>query len=117
MHELSIGRAILDMAVREAAGHRVLRVSLTIGALRQVVPESLEFYFQIVSRGTVCEGAELQARSTPARLGCDCGQEWELAEPSFRCPACGGGQVRVLDGDQLSVDCIEVEEAPCTAPG
>jgi hydrogenase nickel incorporation protein HypA/HybF len=118
MHELSISRAILDTATRHAGGRRVVLVSVTIGALRQVVPESLTFYFQIVSRGTVCEGAPLRPRLVPARLRCACGQEWELEEPSFRCPRCGGGQVTVLDGDQLSVESIEVEEeeVPCTAP-
>ncbi len=34
MHELSISRAILDTAHRHAAGRRVVRVSVTIGALR-----------------------------------------------------------------------------------
>lgn len=118
MHELSISRAILDTAARHAAGRRVVLVSVTIGALRQVIPESLAFYFQVVSRGTVCEGALLQARSVPARLRCSCGEEWELEEPSFRCLRCGGAQVSVLDGDQLSVESIEVEEeeAGCTAP-
>jgi len=116
MHELSISRAILDTATRHAAGRRVVLVSLTIGALRQVVPESLKFCFQIVARDTVCDGALLQARMVRARLRCACGKEWELDDPCFRCPRCGGGQVSVLDGDQLSVDCIEVEEAPCTAP-
>jgi hydrogenase nickel incorporation protein HypA/HybF len=116
MHELSISQAILDTAMRHAGDRRVVLVSVTVGALRQVVPESLTFNFQIISRGTVCEGARLEPRFRPARLRCVCGKEWELEEPSFRCPRCGGGQVSVLDGDQLSVDCIEVEEAPCTAP-
>jgi hydrogenase nickel incorporation protein HypA/HybF len=116
MHELSISRAILDAATRHADGRRVVLVSLAIGALRQVIPESLTFHFQIVSRGTICERALLELRLVPARLRCACGKEWELEEPSFRCPRCGSGRVNVLDGDQLSVDSIEVEEAPCTAP-
>ena len=116
MHELSLSRAILDTATRHAGGRRVVLVGVTIGALRQVVAQSLTFNFEIVSQGTVCEGALLRARLVPARLRCACEQEWQLEEPSFRCPRCGGGQVSVLDGDQLSVDCIEVEEAPCTAP-
>jgi len=116
MHELSIGRAVLDLATRHAAGRRVVLVDVTIGALRQVVPDSLAFYFQIVSRGTICEGATLRPRLAPARLRCACGQQWELEEPSLRCPRCGGARVSVLDGDQLTVDSIEVEEVQCTAP-
>jgi hydrogenase nickel incorporation protein HypA/HybF len=116
MHELSISRAVLDAATRYAAGRRVVVISVTIGALRQVVPDSLAFYFQIISRGTICEGALLEPRLAPARLSCACGQQWELDEPSFRCPRCSGAQVSVLDGDQLTVDSIEVEELQCTAP-
>jgi len=116
MHELSLSQAIVETATRHAGGSRVVLVSVTIGGLRQVVPGSLAFYFEIVARGTVCEGAVLESRLMPARMRCACGEEWELQEPSFRCPVCGGGQTSVLDGDQLSVDSIEVEEeAPCTA--
>jgi hydrogenase nickel incorporation protein HypA/HybF len=83
------------------------------------VPESLAYYFEILARGTPCEGAEFEQRLAPARMSCECGEEWELDEPSFRCPRCGGAETRVLDGDQLSVDSIEVqdeqEEAGCTA--
>ncbi len=117
MHELSLSRAILATALDHSDGHRVVRVGLTVGALRQVVPESLAYYFEIAARGTACEGAELEQRLTPARMRCACGEEWELEEPSFRCPRCDGANTTVLDGDQLSVDCIEVEEeeVPCTA--
>jgi hydrogenase nickel incorporation protein HypA/HybF len=116
MHELALSRAVLDAATRHADGRRVVGVDVTIGALRQVVGESLEFYFEIVARGTVCDGARLQTRLAPARLRCACGEEWELHEPVFRCPRCAGAEVTVLDGDQLLVESIEVEEATCTAP-
>jgi hydrogenase nickel incorporation protein HypA/HybF len=116
MHELAISRAILEQAIGHAEGRRVTRVSLTVGALRQVAPESLRFYFEIVSRGTLCEGAELEPRAVAARLRCRCGAEWELAELAFRCPACADADVTVLDGDQLRVESIEVEEEQCIAP-
>jgi len=118
MHELSLSRAILTTALEHSGGRHVARVSLTVGALRQVVPESLAYCFEIVARGTACEGAEFEQRLAPARMRCACGEQWELQEPSFRCPCCGGAQTIVLDGEQLSVDSIEVveEEARCTAP-
>ena len=115
MHELAISRAILDIATRHAEGRPVVLVSVTVGALRQVVPESLAFHFQIAARGTLCEGAELEPRLVAARLRCECGREWQLEEPCFRCPGCGGAEVSVLDGEQLSVEEIELEELPCTA--
>ena len=117
MHELSIARAILETAERHADGHRVLRVDLTIGALRQVVPGSLQFGFDVLAQGTLCAQAELQMRLAPARLRCECGEEWELHEPSFRCPRCSAAGAMVVDGEQLTIDSIELEEERCTAQG
>jgi hydrogenase nickel incorporation protein HypA/HybF len=116
MHELALARSVLDAAVAHADGRRVTGVDVTVGALRQVVPDSLAFHFEILARGTPCEGAHLRQRVTPAGLRCACGQEWELAEPSFRCPCCGSGRTRVLSGEELLVESIEVEEELCIAP-
>jgi hydrogenase nickel incorporation protein HypA/HybF len=115
MHELALARAVLDAAVAHADGRQVRGVDVTVGALRQVVPDSLAFHFEILARGTSCEGACLRQRFAPARLRCACGHEWQLTEPSFRCPRCGDGRARVLSGEELLVESIEVEEELCTA--
>jgi len=106
VHELSLASAIVDTAERHADGKPVRVISMRVGALRQVVPESLELYVDIVGRGTVCEGARLELELVPARLAC-CGGEWE--PPSFRCPVCGGGG-EVVSGDEFLVESIQVEE-------
>jgi hydrogenase nickel incorporation protein HypA/HybF len=116
MHELALARAVLDTAVMHANGRRVRSVDVTVGALRQVVAGSLAFHFEILARGTPCDGARLRQRTTPARLLCSCGYEWELEEPSFRCPRCASARARVISGEELVVDSIEIEEEPCTAP-
>jgi hydrogenase nickel incorporation protein HypA/HybF len=117
MHELSIAMAVVDTATRHAAGRRVTVVTLRVGHLRQVVPDSLDFGFGLVARGTVCEGARLEQVVVPARLRCaPCAREWTVAEPDFRCPSCRAAGA-VVDGDQIEVESIEVEEAACTAPG
>ena len=95
----------------DAAGVRV-----AIGALRQVLPGSLRFHFEIVSRGTACEGALLDTLLVPARMRCACGEEWELADVCFRCPRGGGAEVTVVCGEELGVESIVVEEVRCTAP-
>lgn len=111
MHELSISSAIVEVAVRHAAGRRVTLVAVRIGRLRQVVPASLEFCFGLVTRETVCEGAALELDLVPARLACqDCEHEWEIDVPAFRCPRCGGAAVAVVSGEELEVESIEVED-------
>jgi hydrogenase nickel incorporation protein HypA/HybF len=119
MHEFSIASAVVDTAVKHAAGRRVRVVSLRCGRLRQVVPDALDFAFGIVARETVCEGARLDQELVAARLRCGaCGRGWEIDVPAFRCPTCGTADVAVLSGEELEVESIEVsetEEAGCTA--
>jgi hydrogenase nickel incorporation protein HypA/HybF len=118
VHELSVSAAVVDTAVRHAAGRTVTRVHLRIGALRQVVPGSLAFYFEICARDTVCEGAVLEQELIGARLRCEgCETEWAADVPAFRCPACAGAAVAVVCGEELEVESIDVEqqEAACIA--
>ncbi|MBA2504895.1 MAG: hydrogenase maturation nickel metallochaperone HypA [Thermoleophilaceae bacterium] len=119
MHELSLSSAIVDTVERHADGRRVTTVTMTIGSLRQVVAESLSFYFEIVSRGRVCEGATLEQNYVEARVRCvPCDRGWTLDQPIFRCPDCGGSEIEVLSGEEFEVDSIDVteEEAACIAP-
>jgi len=118
VHELSLSSAIVNTVVKHAGGRRVSVVNLRVGHLRQVVPDSLEFYFEFVSRGTVCEGARLEQEAVPARLRCGaCEHEWSIEIPAFRCPKCGAGDaVTVATGDEFEVESIEVEEVECIGP-
>src|SRR5579862_5181312 len=70
VHELSLSSAIVNTVEKHAAGRRVTIVSLRIGAMRQVVPDTLEFYFEFVARGSVCEGAVLEQELIAALLRC-----------------------------------------------
>ena len=129
MHELSVASAVVETAIRHADGRRITVVHLTLGTLRQVVPDSLSFYFDIVGRDTTCEGARLEIEPVDALMGCRaCGQEWDPAPPpehdvvpgasigsglllpQFRCPACEAAGAIVVRGDELMVDSIDVED-------
>jgi hydrogenase nickel incorporation protein HypA/HybF len=109
MHELSLSSAVVNTAVKHADGRQVEVVNLTIGRLRQVVPETLEFYFSFVARDTLCDGAKLNYEIIDARLRCNpCAKEWEIEIPAFRCPTCGGSDVEVASGNEFEVESIEV---------
>lgn len=125
MHELSVSSAIVDTALKHAAGRRVTVVDLRLGKLRQVVPSSLSFYFEIVGRDTLCEGARLELELIDALMSCrECGHEWDpepqpehgeivggdLLLPQFRCPECQAAGAEVLRGNELEVESIEVNE-------
>jgi hydrogenase nickel incorporation protein HypA/HybF len=83
MHELSVTQAILDTALRyaEQAHAKAIRVlDLRVGALSGVVGESVRFYFEMISRGTLAEGAQLRIEVVPPRARCRaCGVERDLS--------------------------------------
>ncbi len=123
MHELSVSSAIVDTVLRHAEGRQVTVVHLKVGRLRQVVPDSLEFYFGIVSRDTLCEGARLEQQLINGLMRCRaCAGEWDPAPPitehsldpssmlpQFRCPACGEAGAEIIAGDELQVESIDVD--------
>jgi hydrogenase nickel incorporation protein HypA/HybF len=117
MHELSIAQSIAEIVCRHAAGRRVSKVELKVGRLRQVVPSSLSFSFELVAQGTVAEGAELEMHAVPAVAICrECDAETELHAFPFQCAACGGFDLRIVAGEELEVESIECEEETDDAP-
>jgi hydrogenase nickel incorporation protein HypA/HybF len=119
VHELSVATAVVETALEHAGGRRVTVVSVRVGGLRQVVPTSLAFYFEIVARDTPCEGAALELTEVETVLRCrGCTHAWSPEIPAFRCPECDSPDVEIASGQELEVDYIEVEEqeAACIAP-
>lgn len=115
MHELSIAEAIVDVATRHAAGRRVVKVEVKVGHLRQVVPDSLHFAFELVAQGTALDGAELAITHVPAAGRChECGQESVMDDFPLCCAHCGGLDMEVLAGEELLVDALELEEESVT---
>ena len=95
MHELSIADAVVTIAGRHAAGRRVTRVDVKVGHLRQVVPDSLTFAFELLTAGTEMEGAELVIVQVPAAVRCNaCGAETVLAEFPAPAPRAGASRSR-----------------------
>lgn len=118
MHELSICASIAEIVRRHAAGRRVLSVSVRLGQLRQVVPETLEFCWNAVSSDAPLSGAALEIEFVPGVIECgECGERSALADPFPRCPACGGVAVSVVSGEEFYVDSIDVADPATTGAG
>jgi hydrogenase nickel incorporation protein HypA/HybF len=118
MHELAIAESIVRVASAHAGERRVTSVHVKVGHLRQVVPASLEFGFELVGQGTPVEGAELRLDAIPAAVACRaCAAETEVSEFPLHCGSCGGLDVEVIRGEELLVDSLELEEALATSGG
>jgi hydrogenase nickel incorporation protein HypA/HybF len=111
MHELSIADAIVQIALRHASGRPVRAVEVSVGHLRQVVPSSLEFAFELLTNGSPLEGARLELHEITPRGCCRaCEAESELHDFPLRCATCGGLDLELIAGEELTVDALELED-------
>jgi hydrogenase nickel incorporation protein HypA/HybF len=111
VHELALTSAIVEGAEEAANGRRVIRVTLEIGRLSGVMTEAIHFCFDEVARGTGVEGAVLDIREIDGRARCRrCGAEFGTPDLYTAC-ACGTLDIERLQGEQLTIKSIELEEA------
>ncbi len=112
MHELSLCGAIYDIAERAAGGRDVAVIHLQVGALRQVVPDTLTYCWMVVCDDTPLAGSQLDLELCPAMLHCAaCEHDSTLRrELVMRCQACGSDQVTVTGGEELLVTSLELAE-------
>lgn len=114
MHELSVTESILEITLRHATESNAARVTdvyLLIGQLSSFVGESIQFYWDILSKETICAGAQLHFERVPAKFHCStCEQSFVLAGELAACPHCEGVQIELLTGDEFFLQNIEIEE-------
>ncbi|MCL4561758.1 MAG: hydrogenase maturation nickel metallochaperone HypA [Chloroflexi bacterium] len=105
-------QSILDIAVdyaSRAGASQVTHLYLVIGKLSSFVDDSVQFYWDMISQGTICEGGQLHFERLPARLAClDCGTDYTLDSELVPCPKCGSSRVKILSGEEFRLDSIEV---------
>ncbi|MDR1710717.1 MAG: hydrogenase maturation nickel metallochaperone HypA [Propionibacteriaceae bacterium] len=111
MHELALCRSISGIVTRAAKGAPVARIALDVGELRQVVPATLEYSWDIVSAGGPLAGSKLEINHIPGVINCAvCGQDTRLrGAPILRCASCGSADVTVRSGEEFLVRSIDVE--------
>ena len=116
MHELSIALSMIEMANEEVVrrgGGRVTALHLKLGPLSGVVREALEFSYEIACHGTALEGSRLVIEAVPIVIHCAACNEDAVVElmQNRRCPRCGELSSEVIQGRELEVVALELEEA------
>jgi hydrogenase nickel incorporation protein HypA/HybF len=113
MHELSITEGILKIAVDEAQKHNARKVSVIkvkMGQLSDLLPDCINYYFDIISKGTIAEGAAISIERIPAKAKCDeCGGFSKLDIRNFRCENCGSQKLKIIQGNEFYIDSLEVD--------
>jgi hydrogenase nickel incorporation protein HypA/HybF len=112
MHELPVTESILKIVLESAQKNKataVTDITLTIGSLSSIVDDSVQFYWNYVSQGTICENAKLHFNRVIATLKClDCDTTYSLIDDLTPCPSCGSINVIILSGEEFQVDHIEI---------
>ena len=114
MHEYPITQRIIRIAEEYAEKNgyaRIRAINVVAGDLAGYVPDTVKMYFDEISKGTRCEGGELNIHRVEAKLHCtSCGAYFKRKLFSFSCPECGGEGEPCEIGREFYVESIEVDE-------
>lgn len=113
MHELAITENIVNIVLdkaREARASKITGISLVVGELSGFVPDSIEFYFDVLSKDTIAQGAILHFELVSVQACCrSCLTTFSPKDTQWACPKCHGMSVDVVVGRELYVKNMEVE--------
>lgn len=112
MHEVGIARSVIDAALAAVPPDgRLSGVTVTIGPMSGVAAESLQFGFEVASKGTPAEGADLEIIDVSLVVHCNaCDADHEIEDATtLLCPACEGGAA-VVSGNETLVTSVRYSE-------
>ncbi|AIS51338.1 hydrogenase nickel insertion protein HypA [Thermoanaerobacter kivui] len=113
MHELSIAENILSIITGEAKKYnlkKIKEITVKAGELAGIVPENLIYCFEIISKGSIAEGAEIKIERVPLKVLClDCGEEFVASLPNIQCVKCGSRNLKIVGGKEFFIESMEGE--------
>lgn len=114
MHELAVADNIITAVLKEMGDRRlasVAAIAVRVGALTDIVPESLEFGFEVLIRDTALASTRLKIERVPVKGHCRaCLKPFEVHEFIFVCPECQSVDIEVTQGTELDIAYLEVED-------
>ena len=112
MHEVSMMQNTLDIAIAQAKqsnASKIDRLTMNIGDLSGVIPEALEFAFEVLTKGTIAENAQLEINSIAVACHCQkCDRNFQPEAYVYQCPHCGQMSNDVIFGRELELDSVVV---------
>jgi hydrogenase nickel incorporation protein HypA/HybF len=108
MHELSITESVVAAVTDRLGDERVEVITLEVGRLSGVVPDSIRFCFDLCTEGTPLQGATLDIIDIAGRAHCrTCGTDFDLADQIPLC-GCGSTDLEILSGEELRIKNVMV---------
>jgi hydrogenase nickel incorporation protein HypA/HybF len=112
MHEVSLMESTLEIAVRSAqqqGATQIHQLTLRVGQLSGVIPEALEFAFEVVRQGTLADQAKMVIESVPALCHCgSCDRDFQPDDYIYDCPRCHQLCSELRQGKELELVSLEV---------
>ena len=113
MHELPITVNIMTIVLEHAEkahANRVTKIELLVGRLSGIVPECIQFQFDILKRDSIAADATLAFIQPLSQLSCRyCGNTYLVEDLRLHCPNCHKLEFDILSGRECRVESIEVE--------
>lgn len=119
VHELMVTENILSIALRharEAQAEAITDLHLVVGELSSIVDDSVQFYWEFVSKGTIAEKATLHFRRIPAQMACRRCRRTYSPHESLTCPACGSSETKIIAGEEFFLESIDVDKQKTGVP-
>lgn len=112
MHELSIIEQVLELALEQAKKQGAIRIhqlNMRIGEISGVVPEALQFAFDVATEGTAAAGARLDVETIPAICYCNnCKIQFQPVNIFYECPQCGQLSADLRQGREIELSSLEI---------
>lgn len=112
MHELSICHGILRIIEEQAVAQSfscVKTVRLEVGPFAGVEIYALRFGFEVASKKTIAENAQLEIVELAVNAWCpSCAKAVSVEQRFDACPSCGKFQVEISGGSELRIKDLEV---------
>ena len=112
MHEYGVTRqiiAICESAAKKHNASKIKKITLLVGEKSGFIGDSIALYFEVLSTGTLSQGAELIIETVKPMLRCSkCKKLFERKPYMFQCPFCDGEGEPSEIGKEFLVKNIEV---------
>ncbi|NJM98131.1 MAG: hydrogenase maturation nickel metallochaperone HypA [Phormidesmis sp. RL_2_1] len=112
MHEVGLMQSALALAVEQTKSQglsKIHSIDLNVGELSGVVPEALKFAFEVVSVGTLAEGAQLNLNVVHTLCYCrHCCREFYPMSWIYKCPRCQCLSSDIREGQNLELVSLEM---------
>jgi len=111
VHETGLSEAIVQAAVRRAAGRRLTAMRVRIGG-HAMDPAVVTQGVQVAAAGTVAEEATVDLVLEPMSMRCHgCGRAGPVEDHlgMVACTGCGGVDIEVTGGDEVVLESITVD--------